>query len=277
MEGKMRQRIINIEIADICVALQVRDEKVAQEITERYAAFLAPHSAPEATVRVVVREGVQFLSPEPGHQGIDFSFQGGKLVFEGCLAGGSLDMTTGEGDLLMSPGDGHIENFDNFLRVLYAWRCVHHDALLFHATGVAKYSGAFVFPGHSGGGKTTIAHLSLEHTVLSDDMVIVKKTNDVYRAYGVPFYGRLEGVCTNARADLRGIFLLRKDTRHFATALSRPKAVAELLSRIPFVVGDPTTSQRSMDICVDLVASVPVKELHFSRDQGFWRVIDETD
>jgi hypothetical protein len=81
---------------------------------------------------------------------------------------------------------------------------------------------------------------------------------------------------TNAHADLYGLFRLKKDTSHFTAPLGHSRAVAGLISCVPFVTEDVTMSQRAMAICADLAASVVVKELHFSQDQGFWRVIDES-
>jgi len=269
----MGRRMIKIEIADVCVGLKLDDAKIAQQILDRYADFLSPDSTPEVTVEIEVREGVQFVPLKPGLYVINSSFRDSRLTFESYFEAGSVDMATGQGRLLMAPRG----NVENFLRVLYAWRCVHHDALLLHASGVVKDDRAFVFFGPSGSGKTTTARLSLNHTVLSDDLVIIKKRDGVYKAYGVPFQGDMpEAPRTNAQADLCGLFRLKKDMLHFAKPLRHSQAVAGLISCVPFVIQDIAMSQRAMAICADLAASVPVKELHFRRDKGFWRVIDAT-
>jgi len=267
----MHQGMIKIEIADICVGLKLDDTETAQRILSRYADFLSPNGTPEVTVEIEVREGVQFVPLEPGLYVINSSFQEGKLTFESYFEAGFVDMTTGQGELLMAPRG----NVENFLRVLYAWRCVHHDALLLHASGVIKDGRAFVFFGPSGSGKTTTARLSLDHTVLSDDLVIIKR-NGTYKAYGVPFRGDMpEAPRTNAQTNLYGLFRLKKDISHFTKPLGHSQAVAGLISCVPFVTKDIAMSHRAMAICTDLAASVPVKELHFRRDKGFWRVIDE--
>lgn len=267
-------RVIKIEIADICVGLKLDDVETAQRILDRYADFLSPNGTPEVTVQVEIREGVQFVPLGPGLYVINSSFQDGRLTFESYFEAGSVDIATGQGELLMAP----CSNIENFLRVLYSWRCIYRDALLIHAAGVIKDGKAFAFFGPSGSGKTTVARLSLDHTVLSDDLVIIKKRNGDYKAYGVPFRGDIpEAPHTNAQANLHGLLWLAKDTSHFTKPLSHSRAVAELISCVPFVVEDPIMSQRAIDICTDLVASVPVKELHFHRDKGFWRVIDEID
>jgi hypothetical protein len=266
--------MIKIDIADICVGLKLDDTKVTQQISDRYADFLSTDGTPEVMVHIEVREGVQFVPLGPGLYVINSSFQDGRLTFESYFEAGSVDMATGQGELLMAPNS----SIENFLRVLYSWRCIYEDALLVHSAGVIKDGKAFVFFGPSRSGKTTITCLSLDHTVLSDDLVIIKKRNGAYKVYGVPFRGDMpEAPRTNARANLYGLFRLKKDTRHFTKPLGHSQAVAELISCVPFVMEDPIMSQRVIDICTDLVASVPVKELHFRRDKGFWRVIDEID
>ena len=267
--------MIKIEIADICVGLKLDHAETAQRILGRYAGFLSPDGTPEVTVQVEVREGVQFVPlGESKYWVINSSFQDSRLIFESYFEAGSVDMATGQGHLLMAPRG----SIGNFLRVFYSWRCIHKDALLVHSAGVIKGEKAFVFFGPSGSGKTTVTRLSLDHMVLSDDLVIISKRDGAYKAYGVPFRGDMpEASRTNARANLYGLFRLKKDTRHFTKPLGHSQAVAELISCVPFVMEDPIMNKRVMDICTDLAASVPVKELHFRRDKGFWRMIDETD
>jgi hypothetical protein len=132
-----------------------------------------------------------------------------------------------------------------------------------------------VFFGPSGSGKTTTARLSSAHTILSDDLVIIKKVAHQYRVFGVPFRGDLpEAPRTNASAELRGLFAIVKDTRHFLAPLALPEAVARLAQCVPFVMAQPETARRVTDICADLAARVPVRALHFRRDDGFWEIID---
>ena len=174
--------MIKIEIADICVGLKLDDAKTAQRILDRYVDFLSPDGTPEVTVQVEVREGVQFVPLEPGLYVINSSFQAGELTFESYFEAGSVDMITGQGHVLMASNS----SIENFLRVLYSWLCIYKDALLIHSAGVIKGGKAFVFFGPSRSGKTTMARLSLDHTVLSDDLVIIKK-NSIYSSAPFPF------------------------------------------------------------------------------------------
>jgi ABC-type cobalamin/Fe3+-siderophores transport system ATPase subunit len=164
---------------------------------------------------------------------------------------------------------------ENFLRVLCAHLGLERNAVLVHASGVVKHGQGFVFFGPSGSGKTTTARLSASHTILSDDMVLLKRVNGGVRAYGVPFRGDLpETPRSNVNVELAGLFCLRQDEQHFVAPLERPRALAKLVSCVPFVMTSPEMSQRVMALCDDMVAHVPTRELHFRRDSGFWTVVE---
>ncbi|MBC8492463.1 MAG: hypothetical protein H8D43_01655 [Chloroflexi bacterium] len=266
--------MIKIDIGDICVGLKLDDAEITQSIIARYADFVSPTGRPEVVIQVEVQEEAQFIPIIPGvPQVIEFSFQNDKLTIEYNFGAGSVDMTLCEGNLAISP-EGYVENF---LRVLYSWLCTYHNAVLIHSAGVIRDGKALAFFGHSGSGKSTTALLSLNHIVLSDDMVIVKKTGNTYKACGTPFYGGggPETPRTNACAELRAMFRLRKDVEHFVKSLDRSQALAEVISCVPFVVKEVAMAQRVMEICTDLVMTVPVKELHFRRDKDFWKEVDD--
>lgn len=62
--------------------------------------------------------------------------------------------------------------FENFFRVVLAYRLLELGGVLLHSAGVVDRGSAFVFVGQSGAGKSTLSRLSLEggRHVLSDDL-----------------------------------------------------------------------------------------------------------
>ncbi len=266
---------LNLSIADIPVTLRLNnlDEPMRARLLERYAPFVAAAPSKAISIDVQVEPGpeyIQFESAETWQ--IKNTVQAGRLEFESYMEKGWVDLTAGYGALTLRPkGDT-----ENFLRVLYARQCLDHGALLLHASGVIRQGKGYVFFGPSGSGKTTISELSLDHTVLSDDLVIVKKCGRTCRVYGVPFRGDLpEAPRTNAEADLRGLFMLVKADEHRLAPVSAPEAVARLAACVPFVMSQPANAGRVAELCADMVASAPVFALHFRREAGFWSVIDE--
>jgi hypothetical protein len=242
------------------------------QIAEHYAAFLVPMPARAFTIDVRSEPGAPYLSPAAFREWqIRSTLRAGRLEFLSFFEKGWVDWATGQGALVLRTQG----NPENFLRVVYAWRCLEGDALLLHASGIIRDTRGYVFFGPSGSGKTTITRLSQAHTVLSDDLVILKKQDARWRVHGVPFRGDLpEAPRTNAAADLRGIFALAKDSQHRVLPLPPPEAVARLSACVPFVMAQPGNAQRVTGICAGLNASVPVRALHFDRDSKFWEVID---
>lgn len=241
-------------------------------LAEQYAAFLVPAQDTALTIRLAVEPGPSFIPTDsPGPWQIHSRTDEGRLEFESFFEQGGVDWATGQGHLLVRPQGSP----ENFLRVIVAWRGIGQGSLLLHACGVIRQGAGYVFFGPSGAGKTTIARLSQDHTILSDDIVLIGKREGRFYVYGVPFRGDLmEAPRTNAVAELRGVFTLVKAPEHRVSTLLGPEAVARLASCVPFVMAVPANARRVMDISAAICAVVPPRALHFRKDDGFWRSID---
>jgi hypothetical protein len=149
--------------------------------------------------------------------------------------------------------------------------------VLLHAAGVVRNGFGYVFFGPSGAGKTTTSRIAARSfDVVSDDLVVIRIENGSGTLYGVPFRGEMsDAPRANQKAPLKGIFRLRQDTEHYIEPMSRVTAVASLAASSPFIVRELSLSDLLVDICEVIVRSVPVMALHFKRDDGYWKVIDE--
>jgi hypothetical protein len=288
---------LDISIAGIPVRIVLSEVDAPQRarIADRYAAFTVFGQRPDISIRLKTEAGEPFipLRQDLGQMRDDNRYQSelseptipdpkdllqirtfnrnNRIEFQSYFEEGWLEHSAGYGYLLMRP-KGEPENF---LRVLYAWFCLENRALLLHAAGLIRAGRGYVFFGRSGSGKTTISALSRDQTVLSDDLVILKRLEDRVRVYGVPFRGNLpEAPRANMAADLNGLFSLVKDTDHRIGHVAPSDAVARLAACIPFVMTDPAAAARVMDICASIEDRVPVRALHFRPDADFWRVID---
>jgi hypothetical protein len=170
------------------------------------------------------------------------------------------------------------ELFENYFRVLVAYRLLEAGGVLLHSAGVADDRGAWVFFGHSGAGKTTISRLSLEsgRRVLSDDINALHRDADGVLVSKMPFAGDL-GRAPGGFGDhrLRGLYRLEKSGENRALPLSPAQGVAALLSCAPFVNQDPYRADLLTDRLQDLTAEVPVGTLAFDLTGRFWPALEE--
>jgi hypothetical protein len=268
--GNFQYQIL-VKIASFVVALNTSDTGVAQSLEQRYHEFLGSNETPDISVTLKIVPGALYIEPKPGPWIIESSYENDRLVYCSYQERGQVDLISGEGYLEMDP----TTQVDNFLRTIYAWLCVTNDALLLHSAGVIRDGFGFVFFGPSGAGKTTTSRLaSRRGHVVSDDLVIISCDENGCTLHGVPFKGELsEAPRANQQAPLKGLYRLRQDTSHYLEPISHIKAVADLVAASPFIVREKRLSEQLMKVCSKIAKCVPVQQLHFKRDDGFWEVI----
>jgi hypothetical protein len=167
---------------------------------------------------------------------------------------------------------------ESFLRIGYSFLTVDRGGLLLHSAGVLRNGRGYIFPGQSGTGKSTIASLATPtETVLSDEMVVVKKGGDGYLVYSTPFYGTNSSTEHNIAAPLQAAFLPVKDQAVYLKQAKQAQALSKLLAGVLFFSQEPALNRRLMDIGANIVAHVPFYELHFRRDGSFWECIAELE
>jgi hypothetical protein len=268
---------LNLSIAHIPVTLRLNDldGPMRARWEECYAAFMVTASPSAFSIDVRVEPGPPYIPLDLTETlRLRTPVRDDLLEFESHFEIGWLDFAARKGEITLRP-QGDVEFF---LRAVYAWLCLDQGAFMLHASGVIRQGRGYVFFGPSGSGKTTVARLSLDGAILSDDAVIIKRHGPMFRVYGVPFRGEFrEAPRSNAAADLCGLYLLIQATEHRLEAVSASEAVARLSACAPFVMRHPANARRVAEFCADLVASVPVRALRFRQDAGFWSVIDGCD
>lgn len=189
------------------------------------------------------------------------------------------DWTPGlSGGLWTSEGAGEewTSVFENYLRVLTAYRLLEEGGAVIHSAGITDGERAWLLLGPSGAGKTTASRLCLEHgaSVLSDDLNAVRLGADGARLVRLPFTGDLGDRSGGpAFQPLRAVLRLVKGTEEGTRPLTPAAALAGLVAAAPFVNRDPWRRESLLAVLEPLARSVPAWELTFSLGGRVWDIL----
>jgi len=195
------------------------------------------------------------------------------IVFRGGAEFGTdvwhlwLDSTFRTGSLSEAPVmcDGFIRA-DGYplLEYIVARQLARHDGALIHASTAIIDGGAYVFVGHSGAGKSTIAAIAegAGAKIPTDDRTILTAGDGAPMAWGTPWHGSLVRKSPDG-APLRRIYLLQQAGENRCEPLSNSHAVKELFVRLiqPRLHG--AEIQQTLHVLESIVEQVPAAVLHF--------------
>ena len=127
----------------------------------------------------------------------------------------------------------------------------YFDAFIVHSAVVAVNGKAYAFAARSGTGKSTHLLLWKEYLkekmqVINGDKPIVRFINGTLYAYGTPWCGK-EGWQTNARAELKAICFLERDTQNRIEPLDKTKA-ADLIMKQILMPKDPLGAIKTLEL-----------------------------
>lgn len=170
--------------------------------------------------------------------------------------------------------------FENFCRVLVAYRLHELGGAVIHGAAVVDGGGVFLFAGPSGAGKSTVSRLGLERgrTVLSDDLnALLPRRDGGVTLAGLPFTGDF-GKCGGERSvfPLRALLRLEQDSADSLRPLSRAEAGACLLACAPFVNADPHRRVELLGNLLALAVDMRAYALRFSLSGRLWDILSAT-
>jgi hypothetical protein len=166
--------------------------------------------------------------------------------------------------------------FENFLRVLAAYRLLGEGGAILHSAGVTDGAAAFLLLGPSGAGKTTASRLCLARgaSVLSDDLNAVRPGAGGAWLQKLPFTGDLgDRGGAPASVPLRALLRLAKGAAERLRPLSPAAALAGLVAAAPFVNRDPWRREALLAVLERLARAVPAYELTFTLDGDPWAIL----
>jgi len=164
--------------------------------------------------------------------------------------------------------------FENFLRVVVAYRLLEAGGLVVHSAGVVDAGAAYLFLGRSGAGKTTLSRMSERagRTVLSDDLnALLPDAAGGLRVEKLPFTGDV-GERRKAAPPFPLALLLRleKGAENSLQPLSKAGAAAQLLACAPFVNRDTHRRELVEATAAELAGAARAGVLAVSLCGGVW-------
>lgn len=191
-----------------------------------------------------------------------------------------LDWAPTVGGGLWTPeakGEKWLSVFENYLRVLTAYRLLEEGGAVLHSAGVTDGASAWMLFGPSGAGKSTSSRMCLERgaQVLSDDLNAVLLPSAGHALLlRLPFTGDLrERSSGPASYPLAAVLRLVKGTEDRLHPLSPATALAGLVAAAPFVNSDPWRREVLLGTLERLARSVPAYELVFSLHGRPWDIL----
>lgn len=139
---------------------------------------------------------------------------------------------------------------------------------LFHACGVVDGSSSYLFLGHSGCGKSTMAGLwQNEAVVLHDDLIPVRKVDRSYSAFPMPGYNTGLGRRFSQGVPISKIFFIHHSSRNKISQKTGILASTLLLLRSIQTVPDLNITKNIQRFCARLAKKIPCYSLGFVPDK----------
>ncbi len=256
-------------IAGLGLALVCNDAPLVETLQRRYAGFLNP---PEIHIEVTI-DHLQ-AGPERSRPEIEPVFTPGRVVFNTPGFQGEIDLQAGRAVLALASSDPFAD-LDYFVRVIYALLLFEIGGLLFHSAGILRGGKVFLFFGHSGSGKSTVARLSAGEVVLNDDLVALRPAGGAWVVYATPFGGGdFRSADGEGRGPLAALLRLVQDQQVSLEPMRPGQALAEVVSNIPIIPANPRMGDAVLARGQAVLAAAPAYRLHFQPAPTFWKVID---
>ena len=247
-----RQRF-ELSIGCVPLRLQMCDTMLFGAAAERYAAFKQAAARPLTIA----------LNDEAPADGAAADF---RYEFEGA----ALRACSTE---IRFDGVRNQYGLDSLIRIFLSWKLLNHNGFLLHAATVIRNGKAYIFAGKSGAGKSTVASLSPEGSVLTDEISLLRREGGVWRAHGTPFWGEFRAAGSNTSAPVAGIFRLRQATENRVETLGPAVLLRTLLSNILFFSSETGATRKLLEIAGHAATEIPGNNLSFRKNASFWEVI----
>jgi len=262
---------LTIEVGSEVISVVFQDEKFLEAVRQIYLPFMS-NKKPQYLIKVEISRRCD------AHAGSDTVISSldaaGIYTIESGEFKGILDLKKKSGTLYLSAGWSQ-EILVSALTNLCMATLFKKGAMVFHASAVVKNNKAYIFSGPSGAGKSTVARVSRNYRILSEELIGFFRRNNTFRAFALPYIEDTRFTWrTNGSFRVAALFKLAKDRRNYLKAIPKPQALADFFI-LPYGFQHVCSLEDYFSVCHKLISSVPCYELHFTPDRSLWRCIDE--
>jgi hypothetical protein len=269
-----------LTIAGWRIRLDVSPPGLAEAVARQYAPFACPAPC-DADLVVEVRLEDDAFSPVPSVSILQAPVtpHGEEYLLDGPQFYGMIRPSRGQAFFRMR-SDEPTRETEYFLRIALAFFALQRDGLLVHCAALKRRHLVQLFVGQSGSGKSTIVALSVSAgraLALGDDLILVRRDQAGWRAYGTPFWN-LEATAREGQVEhgpVAGIYKLVQDPSVYVEPMRPAVAAAELVANCPIVNDQPALLPVLIDRCREMASAIPMRRLHFRKDDAFWDIIPQ--
>ena len=270
---------LSLRFGQLVIAFHGADSSDRFSIEDTHIPFVVPSSTPahlELTCRIApIRSPDGPIAFSAGRSWDLWRHADGSedIVFRGGAGFGTdawhlhIDSTFQSGSLAEAPvmpdpfirADGY-----PLLEYIVARQLARHDGALVHASTAIVDGSAYVFVGHSGAGKSTIAAIAegAGANIPTDDRTILTAGDATPKAWGTPWHGSLVRKSPDG-APVRCIYLLQQSGENRCEPLPPARAVKELFVRLIQPRLHAAEIQQTLHVLESIVERVPTAVLHF--------------
>lgn len=272
-----------ISVGGLRVALTGLDAERRDLLDETYAAFVvAPEGEPSMRLRCRRSPRRHFLRLTRGEDHrVESREEGSRFLLWSYAVAAWFDTAAGRGglDLCDAPTGETRRSFENCLRYLYSHLALEAGGCLLHAAGLVREGRARVLLGAEGSGKSTLAEAaSADCEILSDDLVLLIRGEEGYRACGVPFFGTfVSGRSSDQIHPLTSVWALRRAERPGTRELPRSEQRMRLLAAVSFLGHSRRRAAEALERVEELLGVHAVGELRHRGEADFWGLVEAAE